>query len=261
MNRRPSLKSGRPLVRPVTVIVLTWNAVKETAAMLSSWFRHPLPRNADLLFLDNGSEDYTVDLLYRHEEVEVVLNQDNLGFTRAANIGITMAGDRDVVLLNNDTRVVQGDWLHRLQATAYGDDKIGVVGCRLISPEGRVMHAGGVLDPVTGDGGNILCRLDERRSVIDCTFVTFGCVYIKRSTVEAVGLLDERFFAYCEDTDYCLRTRQAGLRVVMDGRVNMVHIEGGSSKDRGIDRSPLLRDSSLKFYEKWKGQIGHLCIT
>ncbi len=251
---------GPPLPKPATAVVLTWNGVEETAAMLDSWCHHPLPRHLRVVFVDNGSTDHTPDLLMRHPRFEVVLNPDNRGYTRAANQGIALS-EGDVLLLNNDTRVIRPDWLHRLQRTAHTNPKNGVVGCRLLGPKGRVMHAGGFIDPITGRGGNITCPYPERRGVIECSFGTFACGYLRREVIDRLGPLDERFFAYCEDTDYCLRARQAGFRVLMDGRVELFHREGGSSAANQFDRTRQRAESARAFMDKWGGHLPGLVVA
>jgi GT2 family glycosyltransferase len=122
-----------------------------------------------------------------------------------------------------------------------------------------VVHAGGWIDPRTGDGGNITCRLDEFRDVREALFVTFGCAYIKRSVVDRLGPLDERYFAYCEDSDYCLQAREAGFRVLMDGRVNLLHSEGASGRANGVDLAALHRASGRQFWEKWGDKLRAVC--
>ncbi len=249
VTRKPKrLNNGPPLPRPVTIIVLTWNAVAETMTLIDSIREQPLPENVDLLFVDNGSRDYTVDLLMKLG-LRVVINPTNLGYTRGVNRGISETTN-DVVLLNNDAALVHKDWLELMQQTAYIEG-VGVVGCRLIGHNGEVLHAGGQIDHETWEGTNIHCKLDERREVLDVEFVTFGCVYIKRETIAKVGVLDEGYFAYYEDSDYCYRVREAGMRVVMDGRVNLMHRESASSRHNGMDLKPIIDASRQHFISKW----------
>lgn len=239
--------AGEPLPHNVTIVVLTWNAIRATATMVKSFLECPLPPNAKLLFVDNGSTDGTVPWLKENGQ-DVIENGENLGFTRAANKGIA-ACSTDVLLLNNDIIIRQPEWLRCLQETAYADG-VGVVGARLIDTSGKVRFAGGSFE--LGDVGDFVeCRYSERNSVMDVDYVCFACGYIRRSTVEKVGLLDEGFFAYCEDNDYCLRARKAGLRVVLDGRANVLHYEGLSSKVNRCDRDLLIQHSQRYFQTKW----------
>lgn len=248
-----AVRGGKPLDRPVTVVVLTWNAYAVTQKYIESFADCPLPANAEWQFVDNGSLDQTVPLL-RAWGMPLIRNDKNLGFTRAANQGIA-ACDTDVVLMNNDTAVLHDDWLTKLQATAYADEDIGIVGCRIADRDGNVVHCGGEVD-AAGRGQNIRCGPGECVGVTDRDYATFACVYIKRSTVEKIGLLDEGYFAYYEDTDYCFRAKAAGLRVVVDGGVVVLHDENSSSRANNVDLDAIVTRSHQRFASKWVPPAG-----
>lgn len=248
-NRFPGkFHSDQALPYPVTIIILVWNAVKQTFILLESIIELPLPQNAELLFVDNGSTDTTPDYLKQHQ-LKIIRNEHNLGYTKAVNQGI-QACTTDVVLLNNDTAILQQNWLASMQQTAYEHN--GIVGCRLINYEGKVVHAGGTIDRETLRGVNMQCDNFDYRFVFECPYVTFGCVYLRRDIIESVGLLDERFFAYCEDADYCLRSRGAGFRILVDGRVNLLHRGNATSKANKIDNQELIENSYQEFRKKWQ---------
>src|SRR5688572_21432005 len=98
LRKKPRLKDGPAISRPVTVVILTWNAVNQTINLINSLVKHPLPSNCELLFVDNGSEDYTVDYLMAFDDIELIINPENRGYTRAANQGIASTTN-DIVLL------------------------------------------------------------------------------------------------------------------------------------------------------------------
>jgi GT2 family glycosyltransferase len=247
-KKRNTLYCNETLRYPVTIIVLTWNFIEETKILIDSIREIPLPRNTKLLFIDNGSRDYTVDYLM-DLGIEVLVNPTNLGFTVAVNQGIKKT-TTDVILLNNDTAILQKDWIHKMQETAYLP-QVGVVGCRLISYTGEVLHAGGSINKETWVGTNIHCLPHENKNVQEAEFVTFGCVYLKRSIIDEIGLLDEKYFAYYEDSDYCFRIKQAKYKVIMDGRVNVLHRESATSKFNNLDLKEILESSRKHFVSKW----------
>lgn len=248
-----AIRGGPPLDRPVTVVALTWNAYPVTQSYIESFTECPLPANAEWQFVDNGSTDQTVPLL-RTWDIPVIRNPSNLGFTRAVNQGIA-ACETDVVVMNNDTNVLHGDWLAKLQETAYSSDDIGIVGCRLANEDGKIVHCGGAVDEKL-EGRNLTCEANERTGVEDVEYATFACVYIKRSTIDRIGVLDEDFFAYYEDTDYCFRARKAGYRVVVDGRVVLLHTENATSKANGLNPDDIVRTSHRKFVAKYGPSSG-----
>lgn len=246
-------KTLKPLNRPVTIIILTYNAVSSTISLIDSINEITLPENAKVLFVDNHSNDYTVDYIMKYNEFELIINGQNLGFSKAVNIGIQQSDpSHDIVLLNNDTALIQKNWLHLLQETAYLDSIIGPVGCRLINDLGNVVYAGGWVNPITCAGGNVPCGVNQRRFPLLTSYVTFGCVYLKRDVINQCGLLYPEYFAYCEDLDYCLVARTKGLLSIMDGRVNVLHTEGASSlANPHIDINAIKERSQIILSERW----------
>ncbi len=136
--------------RPVTIVVLCWNRWELTRRCLDSLRAHTDLSHAEVLVVDNGSTDETPRGLASFPWVRTIRNASNLGFVRGNNVGIAAARpDGDVVLLNNDVVVEQRDWLERLQACAHAAPDVGVVGCRLTMPDGRLLHAGTYVLPDT----------------------------------------------------------------------------------------------------------------
>ena len=134
------MTTGAP-PKAVSIIVLTWNAAGYTAAFLDSLAASR--RGHRLIVVDNGSTDGTLDLLNGLSDATILRNEQNLGFVAGVNRGLAAADpDSDVVLLNNDLVITQDDWLERLQATPYADERTGVGGCRLRDPAGRPLPAG-----------------------------------------------------------------------------------------------------------------------
>jgi GT2 family glycosyltransferase len=242
------IRSTEVLAVKVKIVILTWNAFLSTKKYIESFIDYPLPSNADWQFIDNASTDQTIPLLCAWN-MPLIRNDANLGFTKAANQGITSCHE-DIVLMNNDTIVLHNEWLFQLQKTAYSSDDIGVVGCVIVDQEKNITHCGGELTS-TGQGRNIVCKAEECVGIIDREYVTFACVYIKRSTIEKIGLLDESYFAYYEDVDYCFRAKEAGLRVVVDSSVIVLHNENSSSQANKTDLKSLIDQSHKTFESKW----------
>src|ERR1035437_4840537 len=135
METRSSANSSdtRPLLPkpPITIVILTWNALDYTKGCLESLRAYTDYPDYRVIVADNGSSDGTIEYLRSLPWVKVLLNGDNLGFAAGNNRAIRIADPAsDVVLLNNDTELHQPDWLARLQACAYASPDIGVVGCR-----------------------------------------------------------------------------------------------------------------------------------
>lgn len=241
--------------RPVAVVILTWNALewtKRCLAALKSRTDHPAWR---VIVVDNGSTDGTVEWLQADAELTVVTNGANLGYSKGCNIGIARrnAGE-DVVLMNNDVVVTDPDWLTKLQDAAFGLPDTGVVGTRLVNEDGRIAHLGSYMPPSTPWGQQMGGHeLDINQAVRDRPVegVVFAQVYLREECIQAIGGLDEDFFAYFEDTDYCLRAQRAGFGVRYTGAVTSVHVNNVSTRENGVDFWSLFNKSARTFQRKW----------
>lgn len=243
---------------PVTLILLTWNRWELTERCLESLLASDLS-GAEILVVDNGSTDGTPERLATYPEIRVLALPRNLGFVRGNNAGIAAAApDHDVVLLNNDLEFPRRDWLQRLRAAAYSDPEVGVVGCRQVLSDGRLLHAGTYILPDTMWGQQIgaheleVGQYTGRREVEG---ITFAVAYLKRRLIDAIGGLSEEYESYFEDTDYCLRARRAGFRVLFAGDSQVVHDEHGSTSGDDSSRLALFERSRAIFDGRWRGEL------
>jgi GT2 family glycosyltransferase len=241
--------------RPVAVVILTWNALawtKRCIGALRAVTDHPAWR---LVVVDNGSTDGTVEWLQALDGVTVVANGANLGFSKGCNIGMARrAPGEDVVLLNNDVLVSDPAWLAKLQDAALAVPNTGVVGARLVSEEARIAHLGSYMPPSTPWGqqmGGLELDINQARRDRPVESVVFAQAYITQECIEGIGGLDEDFFAYFEDTDYCLRARRAGFGVRYTGAVTSTHANNVSTRENNVDFWSLFNKSARIFQRKW----------
>jgi GT2 family glycosyltransferase len=259
--------------RQASLIILAWNHWELTERCLRT-LRETDLTDASVLVVDNGSTDETPTRLAAMAATgwpAVLTLPKNLGFVRGNNAGIEIVDPAaDVVLLNNDLVFTQADWLTRLRAAAHDPHdpdapktapEIGIVGCRMVLPDGRLLHAGTYILPDTGWGqqiGALEKDLGQYPGTREVQGIVFACAYIRREVIAAIGGLALDFESYFEDTDYCLRARQAGFSTVVCGEVTLVHDEHGSTQD---DRGALMRlfETSRKaFRHKWEAELaGH----
>jgi GT2 family glycosyltransferase len=247
------------VARPVTILVLTWNGLADTRRCLDSLRRLTAFDPYEVLVVDNGSTDGTPEYVERLGWARLIRNADNLGFVRGNNIGIRHSDPgSDVVLLNNDIEITQADWLARLQEAAHSDPTIGVVGCRQVLPGGLLLHAGTYMPVETLHGqqiGSLEVDVHQYQRTRDVQGIVFACVYLKRAVLDRVGLLDEDYVSYFEDSDYCLKAQAAGFRVVCCGAVTLIHNEHGATRANAADLSSLLEDSRRVFRRKWQARL------
>jgi GT2 family glycosyltransferase len=251
MNREMSLS------RPVTIIMLTWNGLEYTRECLRTLKAHtPIGDSCQVFVVDNGSTDGTAEFLEGLEWITLFRNGRNLGFAGGNNVGIRAAPPKnDLVLINNDLVFVQDDWLQRMQAVAHSAPDVGIVGCRLIMPNGLLLHAGTYMPTNSFIGqqiGSNEKEIDQYNADREVEGVVFACVYIRRETLAKVGLLDEAYTSYFEDTDYCLKAQQKGFKTICAGRVTVIHHENVSHKVNVYDFSGTRAASRRTFIRRWK---------
>jgi GT2 family glycosyltransferase len=240
--------------RKATVIVLAWNRWDLTQRCLDTLRQTDLS-DADVLVVDNGSTDETPEQLKRYGWLRVLRNTSNLGFVRGNNAGIAAADHAsDIVLLNNDIEFTQRDWLQTLRRCAFGSSANGVVGCRLRLPDQKLLHAGTFILPDSMWGqqiGSLQKDVGQFTATREVEGIVFACAYIRREVIEKIGALSEDFQSYFEDTDYCLRARAAGFKVLVCGNVTLVHREHGSTDGDDGRFNAIFQASRQVFRRKW----------
>lgn len=193
----------------------------------------------EVIVIDNASSDETPQMLAEFPWVRVVRNETNLGFAGANNQGARLARGRFLILLNNDTEARPG-WLARMLAAAQ-DPSVGVVGARLLYPNGTLQHAGvtsyanrfGSVGFVpVHDMHQYPANFPYANQAHDLQLVTGACLLTPRDLYLELGGLDEAYWNGYEDMDYCLQVRRRGLRVVYEGRAELVHYESQSGTQR-----------------------------
>jgi len=230
---------GAPLV---VMLILTWNRREDVLRCVASLDRLDYP-NCLPVVIDNASADGTVAALRaRDATLAIIENSANLGYAGGNNVGLRWAlarGADFVQIVNSDTEVTP-DLVSELVRVAETDSRIAVVGCRnlLMEDPSRLWGAYGVVTY-----GPFAVRVaGERqpdgpawRRVRDVDAVIGNGYLWRRAALERIGLLDEHFFGYHEDVDWCLRAHAAGYRVVYAGSAAIIH-RGGSSSSAGHAR-------------------------
>lgn len=201
----------------VWIIVINWNRWPETEACLESLGKLTYPHYS-VLAVDNGSTDGSVERLQSISGIHTILLKTNEGFVGGNNIGIEYALQHQpdyILLLNNDT-LVESNFLSRLVTAMESTPDNGIAGpliCYAGLPD-TIWSAGGVIDAHRGETSMI--GIGQKRQVLEgrspygVDFVTGCALLIKRRVIDEIGLLDDRFFAYYEETEFCVRARKKG---------------------------------------------------
>lgn len=251
----------RPKADPplVSVVIPVFNQRDVTVRCLQSiaetWFE---TLDVQFIAVDDGSTDGTSDLLTRLPGVDVVRNGHNEGFVRACNRGAALARGKYVCFLNNDT-VARGGWLEYLALTAEYDPRVGVVGSKLIYPDGQLQEAGTIMwRDATGWNYGRFDRPDDPRYnyVRDPDYVSGAAMLVRKEAFDRAGGFDERYRpAYYEDADLCFAIRAMGYRVVYQPRSEVVHHDGASGGDASAGTKRYQEVNRPKFVEKWRSEL------
>lgn len=267
-------KSPRPPARkPVdgevdlSIIIVNFNAIKLLRDCLESIRASAPNHRLQVIVVDNASRDGSVAMV-RDEfpEVQLIDNPTNAGFTRANNQGIEVAKGRHILLLNNDTRVL-ADSMGRTIDFLDKNPDVGAAGLKLLNQDGSLQlscrrfpsfsqalfNHNSILTQVFPNNpfSRSYLMTDIQRDVVqDVDWVSGACLFIRREVIDAIGGLDERFFMYSEDVDYCFRVWKAGWRVTYIPIGEVVHLIGQSTRKARF-RTVFERHKSMyRFYAK-----------
>jgi GT2 family glycosyltransferase len=239
-----------------SVVVLVWNGIEYLAICLDAVLAQEYP-DLEVIVVDNGSTDGSPELVAeRFPQVKLIRNERNLGFSAGNNQGLRAATGDMLVLLNHDTEVHPG-WLAAM-AHALDEPSTGIVGCKLLYPDGTIQHAGAYLYGPRGASEHIgRHAADDGRfdEFGDAEFVTAAAMAIRRPALEKTGLLDEGFAPiYYEDVDWCYRARAAGYRVVYQPQAVVTHYESVTADRVSHDHRFNLHHGRLRFMFKHRSQ-------
>ncbi len=242
-----------------SIVVPVFNKAHYTSACLNSVVEHAGRTAFEIIVVDDCSDDETREYLSDCSGVTVIRNAVNSGFIASCNAGAAAARGRYLVFLNNDTTVTAG-WLDALVDTFSAFPGAGIVGARLVYPDGRLQEAGGIVFK-DASGWNYGRGDDPERPeynfASEADYVSGACLGIERELFERLGGFDRHYApAYYEDTDLCFRVREAGLRVIYQPACTIVHHEGvssGTDESSGTKRYQAI--NRKKFRERWREQL------
>lgn len=253
---------GRP---SLVVAIVSWNTRELLRDCVSALLRHPPSRPMEIWVADNDSSDGSVEMLRRDfPQVHRIESAENLGFAAATNQVLARATGRDVLLLNSDARVLPGA-LDRLLHALDRDASLGIVGAHLLNPDGSLQASCWRAPSVSRELAHLwhieargqgltypMARWrDGRARRVDV--VQGACMLVRGATVEDIGPLDEGYFMFSEETEWCERARRRGWRVAWIPGAFVLHHGGGSTKRVADDMFVELYRSKLRFFRRNRG--------
>jgi len=243
----------------VSIVIPVYNKFAYTQACLKSLAEHAGRVPFEVIVVDDGSRDETPERLAEIDGIRAIHNAENLGFVGTCNAGAAAARGEFVLFLNNDTVVTPG-WLEALVCCFEEEPDAGLVGAKLVYPDGRLQEAGGIVFR-DGSGWNY-GRFDDpadprynfRR---EADYVSGAAILLRRALFERLGGFDSRYApAYYEDTDLAFAVRAAGYKVYYEPRATVIHFEGitsGTDTASGVKRYQVVNRE--KFLAKWQDAL------
>ncbi|HVP81217.1 MAG TPA: glycosyltransferase family 2 protein [Thermodesulfobacteriota bacterium] len=248
----------------VSVIIVSWNTREYLLSCLKSIFEEREAKSWKVIVVDNGSKDGSgIEVKKTFPYVHLIENEENLGFAKATNQGLKKAAGKYVLLLNPDTRV-KSEAIERLILFMNASPKVGIAGVQLLNSDGSKQNSIANFPSLATEllNKSLLRWLFPKAfpgkerdwpEPIEVDSVIGACMMVRRKAIEQVGLLDEDYFLFLEETDWCYRMKQAGWKVVHVPEVRIDHFQGksaGSEKKRA--RIEYFR-SRYHFFKKHKG--------
>ena len=244
----------------VSIIIPVYNQIHYTYACLVSILENTESFDYEIIIADDVSTDATKEIDKFVSGLVIARNESNQGFLKNCNNAAKKARGEYIFFLNNDT-TVEKDWLPPLIRLLESDENIGMVGSKLIYPDGRLQEAGGIIWS-DGSGWNY-GRCDdpnkpEYNYVRDVDYISGAAIMLSRKLWEDIGGFDERYApAYCEDSDLAFEVRKRGLRVVYQPLSVVTHFEGVSNgtdvNGTGLKRYQV--ENNKKLQEKWSDEF------
>lgn len=227
----------------VAIIICTYNQEKLLKKCLSSLKSKTDYKNYKIYLVDDsGKGEIGEKIKRKFSWVDVTINKKNLGFSKANNTGIKKAlkkyNPNYFLLLNDDIEIVQKDWLKKIVEVGEKDNKIGILGCKIIYPDKSLQNIGGFIKrwkitKVTNF---------KKGEILDVDHIMGAFMLIKKEVIKKVGLLDEKFSPYLlEDTDYCLRTKEKGFKIKSVSSVEIIHKKGKTIDSLKNKKSMIIR--------------------
>jgi GT2 family glycosyltransferase len=236
----------------LSIFIVNYNTKKLTMECIDSIYKATIEDyEFEIFVVDNASMDCSVEMIKNSfPNVHVIENAENVGFSKANNQAITLSKGRYVLLLNSDT-IVEKNTISDMIRFMDTNPNAGASGCKVVLPSGdldKACHRG---FPTPSASFYYLTGLDKRYShnpkytayhmshldmnkihEIDCLVGAF--MIVRRKTIHEIGLLDESYFMYGEDIDWCYRIKQAGWKIYYNPQVKITHYKGASSRKKPI---------------------------
>jgi GT2 family glycosyltransferase len=264
----------------ISIIIVSWNAKDFLKKCIHSILEDTNKFNIEIIVVDNASSDGSPAMVAsQFPEVKIICNEGNLGFAKANNIGMKQSSGKYVFLINSDIEILHGCFESMISFMEVNPD-IGMLGPRILNPDRTLQPSCRGCKTLW----NMFCRaasldmLFPKMKIFGGREMAFwphdtirdveelsGCFWmVTRKALDEVGLLDEDFFIYSEDSDWCKRFQKAGTRIVFSPEAQAIHYGGASSNNAPVRFAIEMNRANLHYWKKHHSrmsQTGFLLIT
>lgn len=255
----------------LSIIIVSWNVKPLLERCLKSIFEHGKGLNLEIIVVDNNSKDGSQEFLrilsQKKNNLHIILNNANLGFAKANNLGIVQAQGEYILLLNPDTEILDGALQKTVKFLEQNDD-CGIIGCQLVGIDGKIQPSVRNF-PTVLSHALIFLKLHlvfpqlkifrdyflydfdyAKRDEVDQAMGAF--LMTKRSVIKEIGLLDENFYLWFEEVDFCKRIKDGGWKIIYYPEAKVLH--HGSQSFRQIlpvSRQRIYNKSAIYYFQKY----------
>jgi GT2 family glycosyltransferase len=263
---------GAGAMKDLTIIIVSWNVEKVLVECLESIYQNLKDISFEIIVVDNNSSDNTRNAIHSSfPDITLIENSRNVGFAPANNQAIPLSQGRYILLLNPDTLII-GNAIQQMIHYAESHPAVGLVGPRLESSNGEIQYVSGrsfstpltylwymsflgQIFPKNKTFGKLYMTYWDHTSSKELDVITGAAMLIPRQTLLDVGILDETYPMYLEDTDYCYRVHKAGKKVYYLAESRIVHYGGQSSKQAFLDTKLMILEAHRLFYWRYSGRV------
>lgn len=263
---RSDVFGGYQALTDLSIVIVSWNTKEYLLPCLTSIFEKGQGLGSEVILVDNGSYDESGSEVKRvFPSVHVIQNQENLGFSKAVNQGLQKACGKYVLLLNPDTHVKDGA-IERLVSFMDAHSDVGVAGAQLLNSDGSKQNSIANFPSLGTEllNKSLLRWLFPKKfpgkekdysEPVEVDSVVGACMVVRREAMEQVGVLDEDYFLFLEETDWCYRMKRAGWKIYHVPQAEVYHFQGKSAETEKKKAKVEYYRSRYHFFKKNRGNL------
>jgi len=259
----------------LSVVIVSWNVKEYLVKCLSSVNNNVKNLSYEIIVIDNNSSDGTAEMIRQEfPEIKLTINRENVGFARANNQAFAQCNGRYILLINPDTYLIDNS-INRLIEFLESHKEVGVVGPRLLNPNKSIQYIcfdfpslfSELLNSLNLDNlvrkklfKSKLAGLMERGIPFEVDWVSGACLILRSQILNEIGDLDEKYFLFSEEMEWCFRIKARGWKVFLMGNVFVIHY-GSRSTKQNIHQMLIQRQKSRHiFFKNYRGHAFQLGI-